>query len=136
MREKLVLSQLIATAVAITLILRNLGWRRISRLTLSASDIRWLASFPLLQREWPIEKITPLVELASGVCPRNRCLVRSIMMVWLLRTRGVPAELRLGVRKRAGAFEAHAWTVSGDEIFADRPDAVNGFRTLTTSGKQ
>jgi len=128
--------QLIAADLAIAVTLRMFGWRRVSRLTVSTSGIRWFTRFPLLHRKLSVAEVTPLVELASGVWPRNRCLVRAIAMMWLLRARGEVAELRLGVRKRAGAFEAHAWTESGGEVLADRPEAVAEFRTLTTLGKQ
>jgi len=37
------------------------------------------------------------------------CLVRSLVVVFLLRRRGIAAELRLGVRTLTGRFEAHAW---------------------------
>jgi hypothetical protein len=37
------------------------------------------------------------------------CLVRSLVVVWLLRRRGIAAEFRLGVRTLTGRFEAHAW---------------------------
>ena len=124
-----------AADIAIALTLRCLGWRRVSHLTVRASRVRWVTRLPLFHRRLSIERITPLVELASAVRPRNRCLVRSLMMMWMLRARGEPAELRLGVRKRAGAFEAHAWTVSEGEVLADRPEAVAEFSPLTTIGK-
>lgn len=37
------------------------------------------------------------------------CLVRSLVVVLLLRRRGIAAELRVGVRTLTGRFEAHAW---------------------------
>ncbi len=37
------------------------------------------------------------------------CLRQSLALQWLLARRGIPAELRIGVRKQAGALEAHAW---------------------------
>lgn len=37
------------------------------------------------------------------------CLERSLVLWWLLRRRGIPAELRIGARKNASIFEAHAW---------------------------
>ena len=48
------------------------------------------------------------------------CLERSIVLWWLLRSRGIPVELRVGARKQAERFEAHAWvefegTVLGDD---------------------
>ncbi len=37
------------------------------------------------------------------------CLRQSLALQWLLARRGIPAELRIGVRKQTGALEAHAW---------------------------
>ncbi len=46
---------------------------------------------------------------------RSNCLERSLALCVLLRRRGISAELRMGARKHAGRFEAHAW-VAMDEI--------------------
>jgi Transglutaminase-like superfamily len=40
--------------------------------------------------------------------PTN-CLDRSLALCWMLRRRGMPAELRIGARKEAKQLEAHAW---------------------------
>jgi hypothetical protein len=40
---------------------------------------------------------------------RPNCLERSMVLWWLLRSRGIVAELRVGARKREQRFEAHAW---------------------------
>ena len=37
------------------------------------------------------------------------CLVKSLTLWWLLAKQGAASELRLGIRKREGKFEAHAW---------------------------
>lgn len=37
------------------------------------------------------------------------CLVKSLTLWWLLGRRGIPSELRIGVRKEGGNLEAHAW---------------------------
>jgi Transglutaminase-like superfamily len=37
------------------------------------------------------------------------CLERSIVLRALLRSRAIPAELRIGAQKQAERFEAHAW---------------------------
>jgi hypothetical protein len=37
------------------------------------------------------------------------CLVKSLTLWWLLGRQGIPSELRVGVRKEGGNFEAHAW---------------------------
>lgn len=37
------------------------------------------------------------------------CLHRSLTLWWLLGRQGIASELRIGVRKEQGRFEAHAW---------------------------
>lgn len=39
----------------------------------------------------------------------SSCLERSLVLWWLLGRRGIAADLRIGARKDAGCFEAHAW---------------------------
>ncbi len=40
---------------------------------------------------------------------RTNCLEQSLVLCWLLRRRGISADLRIGARKEADRFEAHAW---------------------------
>jgi hypothetical protein len=40
---------------------------------------------------------------------RATCLPRSLVLWCLLRRRGIDADLRIGVRKEDGQFQAHAW---------------------------
>ena len=40
---------------------------------------------------------------------RRTCLTRSAVLYHLLRSGGIPVELRIGVQKRDGVLEAHAW---------------------------
>jgi hypothetical protein len=37
------------------------------------------------------------------------CLEHALVLWWLLRRHGIPAEVRIGGRKEQGRFEAHAW---------------------------
>jgi hypothetical protein len=39
----------------------------------------------------------------------TNCLEQSLVLWWLLRMRGIVAELRIGARKDVNRFEAHAW---------------------------
>lgn len=41
--------------------------------------------------------------------PGASCLEASLTLWYLLRLQGIPASVRIGVRKRADLFEAHAW---------------------------
>jgi hypothetical protein len=40
---------------------------------------------------------------------RTNCLEQSLVLWWLLQRRGIAADLRIGARKEADRFEAHAW---------------------------
>jgi hypothetical protein len=40
---------------------------------------------------------------------RTNCLEQSLVLCWLLEHRGIRADLRIGARKEAERFEAHAW---------------------------
>lgn len=53
---------------------------------------------------------------------RPRCLAQSLAVQALLRWEGLPAELRLGVRKRGDALDAHAW-VECAGVALERADA-------------
>ncbi|MDE3135183.1 MAG: lasso peptide biosynthesis B2 protein [Acidobacteriota bacterium] len=37
------------------------------------------------------------------------CLARSVVLACLLERQGIPAQMRIGVRKGENRFEAHAW---------------------------
>ena len=39
----------------------------------------------------------------------TNCLEQSLVLCWLLERRGIAADLRIGARKEANRFEAHAW---------------------------
>jgi hypothetical protein len=136
LREGAVLAQLVAFCAASSLALRIVSWQRVSQMMSSGSQVRLVRSFPFFHFSYAIEELSPLLQMASRVSPRNRCLVRSLVLLWLLRARGESAEVVLGVRKRAGVFEAHAWTVSEGRLVGDRPEAIAEFQPMTSSGKQ
>jgi hypothetical protein len=46
---------------------------------------------------------------ARHLALRTNCLDRAMSLYFLLRRRGLPAELRFGARKDAARLEAHAW---------------------------
>jgi len=54
-------------------------------------------------------------------CPVT-CLTRSRLLDWLLRRRGVPSELRIGVRLHRGTLDAHAWVEVDGVPVNDRKD--------------
>ena len=63
-----------------------------------------------------------------------RCLQRSLVLYhWLWRA-GLPADLRLGVRRECGALQAHAWVEYRGQVVNDQATAVARFVPLTGSG--
>lgn len=67
------------------------------------------------------EKIGWLVSGASRVVPRPTCLVRASVAYVYLKRWGIPAELKIGVkRSTSNEFLAHAWVLS------DGIDVVGG----------
>lgn len=59
---------------------------------------------------------------------RAACLQRSAVTAWLLRRRGVKAELVIGYR--AIPFEAHAWVEVDGRVVNDRPQYQKFFAVL------
>ena len=57
-----------------------------------------------------VQKTCRMVSAAAAfVILRPTCLVESLALWYLLEGQGIPAQLRIGVRKAAQKFEAHAW---------------------------
>jgi Transglutaminase-like superfamily len=134
MRDFIVLSQLVGCSCAVAIALRFIGWQRLSQSILLRSRGQWARRFPAFHLNYQIDQLIPLVDMSTAIFPGNRCLVRSMMMLWLLRTRGEPAEVVLGVRKRAGNFEAHAWTLSARGPVGESAAALADFAVMTGSG--
>jgi len=51
----------------------------------------------------------------------HNCLKESLALWWLLGRQGIASDLRVGVRKDGGKFEAHAWVECGGAALND-PD--------------
>ena len=58
---------------------------------------------------------------------RTNCLERSLVLWWLLEKRGIATELRIGARKEAGRFEAHAWVEFEGAVLNDAGDEHHHF---------
>lgn len=59
---------------------------------------------------------------------RPFCLVQTLALQELLVREGIyGSEIRIGVRRRDGAFAAHAWVRWGDEILGDDPRYIATF---------
>jgi len=88
-----------------------------------------------------IVRVARLVNIAARHVPfPSTCLTRSLLLIWMLRRRGVATELRIGVRLTPGALDAHAWVEHAGMPINDRPDIGGQFapfaETLTPSSFQ
>lgn len=67
--------------------------------------------------EESIRRVRRAFALAVNHGPyKGNCLSRSLTLWCLLRRQGIECDLRIGVRKKNGQFEAHAWIE-----YQDRP---------------
>lgn len=55
------------------------------------------------------------------------CLKKSLLTWWLLRRRGIPIELKIGVNKDVGDFNAHAWVECRGNVLIDTTDVGQRF---------
>jgi Transglutaminase-like superfamily len=56
---------------------------------------------------------------ARNFCVATNCLEQSLVLWWLLRRRGIAAELRIGAHKEFERFEAHAWVEVDSAVLND-----------------
>jgi hypothetical protein len=75
-------------------------WMRIERTSVTRANRQVLAP----------QRLAQLVNIAARYSlGKDCCLARSMYLGWLLRRRGIPAPLRIGVRHGDGKLDAHAW---------------------------
>lgn len=65
---------------------------------------------------------------------RGSCLAQSLTIWWLLRRQGIPASLRIGVRKHNGRLEAHAWTEHQHRVLNDDANIAMRFSPFGGDG--
>jgi hypothetical protein len=56
--------------------------------------------------------------------------MRSLLLFWVLKARGEPAELLIGVNKKTGALQSHAWIETQGKILVDPPEMAGSYATL------
>jgi transglutaminase superfamily protein len=75
-----------------------------------------------------IDRVARLVDIAARHSPvRVGCLPRALALQWLLRRRGIEADLRLGVRKEGDRLDAHAWVEHAGTPLMEAPGVAQRF---------
>jgi len=108
--ERRLLVGLTVMLPAIGVALRLAGVRQTCRMLLGAGS-GTAAEVPLaVEAVHTAKALARLVDIAARHGPyRATCLRRSLALCWLLRRRGLPARLRIGVGLAEGPMSAHAW---------------------------
>jgi hypothetical protein len=71
----------------------------------------------------PADVVAWAVAATSALTPGATCLTRSLALQGMLRRRGRPAVLRIGVAKPSGEpFEAHAWVEMEGRTYLGGPE--------------
>lgn len=63
----------------------------------------------------------------------GNCLKRSLTLWFLLRRRGILSDLRIGVRRHEGEFQAHAWIEYEGRILNDHATVHQQFSAFSRS---
>jgi hypothetical protein len=107
-------------AKAALLQLAVVGGMRLVRFERLQRSLAWLSRArprPLGSGALPLERVVWAVDATAPAIPGSTCLSRALTAQVLLRRRGHPARLRIGVSKdSAQRLEAHAWLESGDRL--------------------
>jgi hypothetical protein len=75
-----------------------------------------------------------VVAIASRHAPyRGNCLSRSLTLWWLLLGQGIHSDLRIGVNRPQGKFEAHAWIEYQGVVINDRADVGRRYSVFDRS---
>jgi Transglutaminase-like superfamily len=92
---------------------------------------RWLRCFPVNHGGYEVAQLAPLADIAARITyGQGRCLGRSLLLFWLLRVRGEPAELLIGINKEVAALHSHAWIELRERVIGDHPQFIRRFTLL------
>jgi hypothetical protein len=129
--EWLLLPQLAAFSLLTSAALGCVPLPRLASVLSLRAENRLLRCFPLLHRRYDRIRLYALVDMAARVTSgQGRCLVRSLLLFWLVKARGEPVELLIGVSKDATLFQAHAWVETQGRVIGDRPEMTARFATI------
>ena len=89
----------------------------------------WILPFSVIQKiisrftavsgesqDIPLEKLTWAVAVMSSYVPKATCLTRAITAQILLAGQNYNSNIKIGVSKTEGNFEAHAWLEADDKV--------------------
>jgi hypothetical protein len=98
--------------------------------------LRWAGRPPRGGRRADPSILPSQIARAMGRAVRHapvefNCLSRSMALIRLLGRHHIDADLRLGVRRTSGQFEAHAWVEHDGVVLNDAADVAARFTPLS-----
>ncbi len=98
---------------------------------------RWVDSTPIGRQKVTssaaIEQTSAAINLACSLYPKTAaCLQRSAVMALMLRRRGVPAQMVIGVQRFP--FRSHAWIEAGGVVLNERPTVREMYMEIDRCG--
>lgn len=130
-RDGLLLCQLVACSVAAAIGLRLVPLPQLTGFLARCAGHRRLRHLPLSHAGYEVQRLAELADMAARVAGGDRrCLLRSLLLFWLLKARREPVTLRLGIRKEAGALRGHAWIETRGRVMGNGADPSARYTTL------
>lgn len=115
--ERVLLVEAWALFLVVGVALRIVSFRRLLDVARKLLPARQTCRCPSVGR------VVWLTEVAAERSSSNpTCLKRALVVWWVLRRRGVPAVLHIGVAREDGELAAHAWLEHDDEVIVGEHD--------------
>lgn len=127
--EQLLLLQAFALLPLVSLSLYWQGMKRTQQRLAALSENG--KNLPQGDEFFRIWQTVRMVSVASRYSPAwSNCLRQSLVLWYLLRRQGIASELRIGVRREAEEFQAHAWVESSGLILNEGEDVYQRYATF------
>jgi hypothetical protein len=82
-------------------------------------------------RQQRVESLTRLVRAAAAHgFYRANCLQQSLSLWWLLRRKGIPSNLQIGMQQEADQIKGHAWVEYEGRVLNDTPDVRHRYTAI------
>jgi hypothetical protein len=131
LNEWLFLAHLLPFTLAARVAVQLVALPRLVDFMARCAGNRWLGRFPVNHGCYEVEQLALLADIAAWITHgQGRCLGRSLVLFWLLKPRGEPAELLIGISKGASALHSHAWIESRRGVIGDHPQLIRRFVIL------
>ena len=126
--EWLLLCQFVFFVLCMSVSLRYLALPRLIDFLKQGTRHPLLQHFPLRHRTVSVDRLIVLADMAAkSARSLGWCLARSLLLFWLLKARGEPIELLVGMHRESALRTGHAWLERGGQVVADDLTATGSF---------